>query len=251
MNAELYNGYWISTDTYLSQTHRDSNAELVYQYLHRLGWTREAIAGILGNMDVESTMNPALIEGRNVHTLINNNTCLNIGGSTGVGLVQWTGTTNTPPAGQKLASFAIRYNQNWYDGNLQCFRLEREYDTDIQFNHGTVDGQQWDWQTYVTSTATPEQLAKVWQYGREVTTLVVECCRVVQNMFLATQIGSELTHGLIAKPKSEWINDVYLLYCLVLVGIGKVHAVVVAYVCLIGVCSHLSYFCVVAGKVRQ
>lgn len=163
MNAELYNGYWISTDTYLSQTHRDSNAELVYQYLHRLGWTREAIAGILGNMDVESTMNPALIEGRNYHTLINNNTCLNIGGSTGVGLVQWTGTTNTPPAGQKLASFAIRYNQNWYDGDLQCFRLEREYDTDIQFNHGTVDGQQWDWQTYVTSTATPEQLAKVWQ----------------------------------------------------------------------------------------
>lgn len=163
MNAELYNGYWISTDTYLSQAHRDSNAELVYQYLRRLGWTREAIAGILGNMDVESTMNPALIEGRNVHTLINNNTCLNIGGSTGVGLVQWTGTTTTAPAGQKLASFAIRYNQNWYDGDLQCFRLEREYDTDIQFNHGTVDGQQWDWQTYVTSTDTPEQLAKVWQ----------------------------------------------------------------------------------------
>lgn len=163
MNVEQYNGYWIATDVYLQQSMRDSNAQLIYNYLSALGWTREAIAGILGNMDVESSVNPALIEGRNVHTLIDNNTCLSINGSTGVGLVQWTGLTQTAPAGQKLASFAIRYNKNWYDGELQCFRLEREYDTDIQFDHGTVDGVSWDWQSYVVSTDTPEQLAKVWQ----------------------------------------------------------------------------------------
>ena len=163
MNATQYNGYWISTDTYLTQAHRDENALLVYDFLNGLGWTKEAIAGILGNMDVESTMNPALIEGRNYHTLIDNNTCLSINDHTGVGLVQWTGHTTTSPAGQKLASFAIRYNEQWYDGDLQCFRLKRECDTDIQFNHGTVDGQSWDWQTYISSTSTPEQLAKVWQ----------------------------------------------------------------------------------------
>lgn len=163
MNAEVYNGYWISTDTYLSQVHRNINAKKVADYLINLGWTKNAIAGILGNMDVESSMNPALIEGRNVHTLIDNNTCLQIPSSTGVGLVQWTGDTSTAPAGQKLASFAIRYNQQWYDGELQCFRLEREYDTNIQFDPGTVDGVSWDWQTYVVSTESPEQLAKVWQ----------------------------------------------------------------------------------------
>lgn len=164
MNVEQYNGYWIATDKYLQQDKRDENARLIWDYLTTLTWTPEAVAGILGNMDVESTMNPALIEGRGVATLIDNNTCLAIGTGTGVGLVQWTGHTPTPPAGQKLASFAIRYNKNWYDGELQCFRLEREYDEDLQFDHGVVDGVSWDWQTYVASDETPEQLAKVWQY---------------------------------------------------------------------------------------
>lgn len=164
MNAELYNDYWISSDTYLAQDHRDHNAILIYKYLFTLGWTKEAIAGILGNMDVESSMNPALIEGRGYSTLPDNNTVLAITTQTGVGLVQWTGTTNTPPAGQKLASFAIRYNKNWYDGELQCFRLKREYEEDLQFDSGTVDGVYYDWQVYVSSHSSPAQLAKVWQY---------------------------------------------------------------------------------------
>ena len=163
MNAELYNGYWISTDTYLTQTHRDSNSQLIYNYLNNLGWTKNAIAGILGNMDVESSVNPALIENRNYHTLIDNNTCLNIPNTLGVGLVQWTGDGSTPPIGQKLASFAIRNNKNWYDGELQCYRLEREYQTNIQFVPATVDGVYWTWNDYVYSTDTPETLAKVWQ----------------------------------------------------------------------------------------
>ena len=62
MNVEQYNGYWIATDVYLAQQKRDENAQLVWDYLINLGWTPEAVAGILGNMDVESTMNPALIE---------------------------------------------------------------------------------------------------------------------------------------------------------------------------------------------
>ena len=164
MDAELYNNYWISTDTYLTQEHRDNNAILISRYLLSLGWTKEAVAGILGNMDVESSMNPALIEGGGTHTLIDNNTCLLIGNNIGVGLVQWTGDTPTPPAGQKLASFAIRYNKEWYDGELQCFRLKREYEEDLQFDSGTVDGVYYDWQVYTSSHSSPAQLAKVWQY---------------------------------------------------------------------------------------
>lgn len=163
MDAEIYNGYWISTDTYLTQQHRDENAQLIWNYLTGLGWTKEAVAGILGNMDVESSMNPALIEGRLVHTLPDNNTALSISSSTGVGLVQWTGDTNTPPAGQKLVSYAIRQNKNWYDGDLQCDRLEFECNGDWQFDHGTIHGVYYDWQVYITSTNTPEELAYVWQ----------------------------------------------------------------------------------------
>ena len=167
MNAELYNGYWISTDTYLTQAHRDENAQLIFNYLSNLRWTREAIAGILGNMDVESSVNPALIEHGNHHTLITNTECLALPTDTGVGLVQWTGNGSTPPIGQKLASFAIRNNKEWYDGELQCFRLEREYQLDLQFLPTTVDGVQWTWGDYVNSTDSPEHLAKVWQYAYE------------------------------------------------------------------------------------
>lgn len=163
MQVIQYNNYWIASDVYLNQDHRDENAKLIWDYLTGLGWSETAVAGILGNMDVESSMNPALIEGRGYHTLPDNNTVLAITTVTGVGLVQWTGTTPTPPAGQKLASFAIRYNKNWYDGELQCFRLERECDEDLQFIHGTVDGVSYDWQVYIASDESPEQLAKVWQ----------------------------------------------------------------------------------------
>lgn len=163
MDAEQYNGYWISTDTYLSQAHRDENAKLIGEYLISLGWTRESVAGILGNMDVESSVNPALIEGRGYPLLIDNNACLHLSDSTGVGLVQWTGYTDTAPAGQKLASFAIRYDMFWYDGDTQCFRLQRECEEDIQFDHGTVEGVYYDWSIYVSSTSDPEVLAKAWQ----------------------------------------------------------------------------------------
>lgn len=163
MNVIQYNNYWIASDQYLSQQNRDDNAGLIWNYLTHLGWTQNAVAGILGNMDVESSMNPALIEGRGYHTLPDNNTVLAITTQTGVGLVQWTGPTDTPPAGQKLASFAIRYNKDWYDGELQCFRLEREYEEDLQFDPGVVDGVSYDWGIYTSSRESPEQLAKVWQ----------------------------------------------------------------------------------------
>ena len=163
MNVEQYNGYWIASDQYLQPDKRDENARLIFDYMTNLGWTPQAIAGILGNADVESSMNPALIEGRGYHTLPDNNTVLAITTQTGVGLVQWTGTTPTPPAGQKLASFAIRYNKNWYDGELQCFRLEQECANDLQFDHRTIDGVSWDWQTYIASTEPPDKLAVIWQ----------------------------------------------------------------------------------------
>lgn len=165
MNVIQFNDYWIATDVYLSQDKRNDNAKLVYNHLHNtLNWTPQAVAGIIGNMDVESTVNPALIQGRNIHTLIDNYSCLSISSSTGVGLVQWTGDTSTPPVGQKLASFAIRYGMDWYNGELQCFRLQREYEENIQFDPGTVDGVYWDWESYITSKESPSILAKVWQY---------------------------------------------------------------------------------------
>ena len=163
MDITIYNGYYISVDNYPNQTQKDNNARLVGEYLLNLGWTRQAVAGILGNMEVESRMNPAIVEHTPFTALVDNYAILSLPTDTGVGLVQWTGHTDTPPAGQKLASFAIRYNREWYDGDLQCFRLQRECEENIQFDEGTIHGVTYDWDVYISSTAEPEELALVWQ----------------------------------------------------------------------------------------
>ena len=59
------------------------NASYIYKYLSAKGWTKNAVAGMLGNLEVESTLNPGRWQSDNV-----GNT------SGGYGLVQWTPATN-------------------------------------------------------------------------------------------------------------------------------------------------------------
>lgn len=58
------------------------NATYIYKYLSAKGWTINAIAGILGNMEHESTINPGRWESNDV------------GNGPGYSLVQWTPYTN-------------------------------------------------------------------------------------------------------------------------------------------------------------
>ena len=50
----------IISNAYLSQPQMTDNAQYIADYLYARGWTQNAIAGILGNMQRESTMNPGL-----------------------------------------------------------------------------------------------------------------------------------------------------------------------------------------------
>lgn len=54
----------------------ETNAEYIYNYLKKKGFTKNAICGILGNMNSESTINPAVWQSLNDMYL-------------GYGLVQW------------------------------------------------------------------------------------------------------------------------------------------------------------------
>lgn len=54
------------------------NAKYIYSYLKAEGWTLNAIAGVLGNMQHESSINPGRWEGNDV------------GDGPGYGLTQWT-----------------------------------------------------------------------------------------------------------------------------------------------------------------
>lgn len=181
MTPTLVNGWWLSTDTRIGTSDtsgitsaQETNAQNIYNYFSALGWSLSAICGMLGNMQVESYLSPAYIQSTHRSQLPNsaaslsdvpNNVMLNFyGGSNyGVGLVQWDGYTTTPPVGQKLVSFAERYGLNWYDGDTQCFRIQREQETNLQWTTYTLYGTSWTWNNYVSNTRTPEDSAAIFQ----------------------------------------------------------------------------------------
>lgn len=188
MTPELINGYWMSTDTHLGTSNtsgitdaQKTNATNIYNYFSALGWSLSAIAGMIGNMQHESFLSPAYIQATHRGRLPNSASSLSdVPNSVmlsfydtnsrgyGVGLVQWDGYTNTNPAGQKLVSFASRYNLDWYDGETQCFRIKREQETDIQWTANTLYGTRWTWDNYPTNSRTPEESAHIWRICYEV-----------------------------------------------------------------------------------
>lgn len=68
-----------SGNYYLSTSQMKDNAQYILDYLLAKGWTKNAICGMLGNMQRESTINPGIWQ-----NLDEGNTNL------GIGLVQWT-----------------------------------------------------------------------------------------------------------------------------------------------------------------
>lgn len=77
-----YYGSLSGTSEALSQSEMEVNATYIYSYLHSAGWSTYAIAGLLGNMQAESLLNPGRWQSEDV-----GNTSL------GYGLVQWTPST--------------------------------------------------------------------------------------------------------------------------------------------------------------
>lgn len=73
----IYSGnYW------LSQSEMENNASYIYSYLKARGWSINAICGMLGNMQSESSLNPGIWQGLDNGNLTG-----------GYGLVQWTPCT--------------------------------------------------------------------------------------------------------------------------------------------------------------
>jgi hypothetical protein len=123
----------------LTLTEMTANAEYILGYLLNKGWTRNSICAMLGNMQSESSINPARWEGDNVGDTAH-----------GFGLVQWT------PATKYL---------NWASDNNLPYK---EMDSNLQRILWEVDNhQQWYATTdyplsfveFTQSTETPEYLA--------------------------------------------------------------------------------------------
>lgn len=164
MTTVLYNGYYVNIDYgALTEAQRQHNALRLAQNLYNIGWTENAIAGLLGNAGPESTMNPGCVENTSDHPrpaewvdLPSNSDILNSSYTGGCGVVQWT------PATTKIVQFAVDTGRVWYDGMTQIFRFKYEAENGIQM---TVS--QWNW--YINNdTDTPEDMAEYFlrQYER-------------------------------------------------------------------------------------
>lgn len=130
----------VQGNRYLNLQEMTVNAEYILSALLSKGWSKNAVAGMLGNMQTESTINPGiwqdLAEGR-----------LDLG----FGLVQWT------PA-SKYTNWADSMGYTWTDIDGQLERLQFEIDNNLQWIP-TVD-YPLSFREFKTSNQSPEYLAQ-------------------------------------------------------------------------------------------
>ena len=134
---------WITGNRYLSQSEMENNALIFRDYFHARGWSDEAIAGMLGNIQTESTVNPGIWEN------------LTVNYSRGYGLVQWTPATN----------YIDWAGSDYESGNRQCERIIYEFDSGIQYY--PTSSYPMSAANFKTSTESPAYLAYVWLYNYE------------------------------------------------------------------------------------
>jgi hypothetical protein len=131
----------VSGNRYLSMSEMTENAEYVLSYLTGLGWTKNAISGLLGNLQTESNINPGIWEGLNYGNM-----------SGGYGLVQWTPAT-------KYIDWANSRGLSYPEMDSQLQRIQYEVDNNLQWFGGYSDIM--TFQEFTQSTETPEYLAEV------------------------------------------------------------------------------------------
>lgn len=169
---------WISGNRYLSEAEMKNNSERVKSYLASKGWSYNAIAGLLGNMQSESTINPGIWQ-----SLIENNM------SGGFGLVQWTPATN-------FTDWADANGYSWTDGDAQLKWIDEQ----------TVSFGQWiatdtyplTFEEFKTSEQAPEYLASAFLKNFERAGVEVEAQRRSQ----ASEWYSYITGGSSEEPET-------------------------------------------------
>jgi murein DD-endopeptidase MepM/ murein hydrolase activator NlpD len=130
-----------SENRFLTMEEMTVNAEYILSYLLQRGWTKNAVAGMLGNMETESTINPGIYQGLDSSHAQ----------PWGFGLVQWTPWT-------KLSDWASANGLDYTQMDTQLSRIEWE----------VANNQQWistadyplTFQQFKVSTESPEYLGQ-------------------------------------------------------------------------------------------
>lgn len=83
---------------YLTQSEMEKNATEFYSYFNSKGFTIESVAGMLGNLQQESNINPGMKQTASARS--------------GWGLIQWTPSSN-------LTDYANAQGSDWATGEIQ------------------------------------------------------------------------------------------------------------------------------------
>ena len=145
---------WISGNRWLNQSEMENNAIFVWNTFNNMntGWTLNAVCGMLGNMQSESTINPGIWENLTPFWR-------------GYGLVQWTPYTN----------YANWAGTGWQDnGPKECQRIEYERLNGLEWIVDPNYPYNYDFNTFHSSLDTPGDLAKAFlvNYERPIASVV-------------------------------------------------------------------------------
>ena len=143
---------WHQSNAYLTDYGDDmtANAFMIYQFFSALGFTNEAIAGLLGNIQQESTINPGIWQNLTP-------------GTGGYGLVQWTPSSNYF---NYAASEGVDTNNPDENGSCQC-RLINDCENAGQWLPDTIHGYTYTWAQFSQLTDYEEATkAFCWEYER-------------------------------------------------------------------------------------
>lgn len=130
---------WIHGNRYLTNEEMKNNAYVFYSTLFFKDFTLNAIAGMLGNIEIESNINPGLWQSLKEG---------NYNG--GYGLVQWTPATN-------YTDWANAHGYDISDGYYQCVWLDEETEKSGQWIATTAYPMSWG--EFRKSTKEPDYLA--------------------------------------------------------------------------------------------
>ena len=138
---------FITGNRYLTADEQKVNARYICDYLSARGWTLNAIAGLLGNMQTESTINPGIWQSLN-----EGNT------SGGYGLVQWTPAT-------KYLNWCVQKGIEASHMDSALERLEYELENGLQYYK--TSAYPISFRQFKTSTKSPEYLGQAFMRNYE------------------------------------------------------------------------------------
>ncbi len=148
VTTEDTNGLYCS-NSYLSKSEMRVNAQYILSFLRARGWTKQSVCGMLGNMEIESTINPGLWQGLKEGDF-----------KVGFGLVQWTPAT-------KYIDWATQEGLSYDDIDGQLKRILYEVYANPGVQWIKTSNYNITFSEFTQSTRSPDYLARAFVYNYE------------------------------------------------------------------------------------